>query len=140
MALNGALFVNAAILIYRAAVFFKHGVIVTEIQQAHLLLTPLLGATAAQRVCSRSRCCARGQSSTLTGTMAGQIVMEGFLHFRMRPWLRPAHHAHRSPSFPRPDHRLLSPATKARYAADHPEPGDSQHAASLRGHPADSLH
>ncbi len=89
IALNGALFVNAAILILAASVFFKHGIVVTEIQQAHQLLTPLLGTTAAS-VLFGAALLASGQSSTLTGTMAGQIVMEGFLHLRMTPWLRRA--------------------------------------------------
>jgi manganese transport protein len=61
--------------------------VVTEIQQAHLLLAPLLGTTMAGVLFAVALLCA-GQSSTLTGTMAGQIVMEGFLNFRMRPWLR----------------------------------------------------
>ena len=87
VALNGALFVNAAILILAAAVFFKRGLVVTEIQQAHLLLAPLLGTTFAGALFAIALLCA-GQSSTLTGTMAGQIVMEGFLNFRMRAWLR----------------------------------------------------
>jgi manganese transport protein len=87
VALNGALFVNAAILILAAAVFFKRGMVVNEIQQAHLLLAPLLGTTAASVLFAVALLCS-GQSSTLTGTMAGQIVMEGFLNFRMRPWLR----------------------------------------------------
>jgi manganese transport protein len=87
IALNGALFVNVAILVLAAAVFFKKGVVVTEIQQAHLLLSPLLGATMAGGLFAAALLCS-GQSSTLTGTMAGQIVMEGFLNFRMRPWLR----------------------------------------------------
>jgi manganese transport protein len=87
IALNGALFVNAAILIVAAAVFFRRGIEVTEIQQAHLLLAPLLGTTMAGILFAVALLCA-GQSSTLTGTMAGQIVMEGFLNFRMRPWLR----------------------------------------------------
>ena len=87
VALNGALFVNAAILIMSAAVFFKNGKIVTEIQQAHLLLAPLLGTSLASVLFAVALLCS-GQSSTLTGTMAGQIVMEGFLNFRMRPWLR----------------------------------------------------
>jgi manganese transport protein len=60
---------------------------VTEIEQAHLLLAPLLGTAAASVLFALALLCA-GQSSTLTGTMAGQIVMEGFLNFRMRPWLR----------------------------------------------------
>ncbi|MBV9938324.1 MAG: Nramp family divalent metal transporter [Acidobacteriaceae bacterium] len=87
LALNGALFVNAAILIMSAAVFFKRGIAVTEIQQAHQLLSPLLGTTAASLMFGLALLCS-GQSSTLTGTMAGQIVMEGFLRFRIQPWLR----------------------------------------------------
>jgi len=87
VALNGALFVNAAILIVAASVFFTRGIAVNEIQQAHLLLAPLLGTTMASVMFAVALLCA-GQSSTLTGTMAGQIVMEGFLNFRMRPWLR----------------------------------------------------
>ncbi len=87
IALNGALFVNAAILIMSAAIFFKRGIRVTEIQQAHQLLAPLLGTTAASLMFGLALLCS-GQSSTLTGTMAGQIVMEGFLRFRIQPWLR----------------------------------------------------
>lgn len=87
VALNGALLVNAAILVLAAATFFKNGVVVTEIQQAHQMLAPLLGTTAAGMVFAVALICS-GQSSTITGTMAGQIVMEGFLDFRMRPWLR----------------------------------------------------
>lgn len=89
LALNGALFVNAAILIMSAAVFFTRHIVVTEIQQAHQLLTPLLGTTAASVLFGAALLCS-GQSSTLTGTMAGQIVMEGFLRFRIQPWLRRA--------------------------------------------------
>ncbi len=87
LALNAAFFVNAAILIVASAVFFKHGLIVTEIQQAHSLLAPLLG-TALASLLFATALLASGQSSTLTGTYAGQIVMEGFLHFKMRPMLR----------------------------------------------------
>jgi manganese transport protein len=87
VALNGALLVNAAILVMAAAVFFKRNIVVTEIQQAHLLLAPLLG-TGAAGILFAVALLASGQSSTLTGTLAGQIVMEGFLNFRMRPWLR----------------------------------------------------
>ncbi len=89
IALNGALFVNAAILVLAATVFFKRHIIVTEIQQAYQLLSPLLGTTAAS-VLFALALLSSGQSSTLTGTMAGQIVMEGFLRFRMQPWLRRA--------------------------------------------------
>lgn len=87
IALNGALVVNASILILAAAVFFKNGTIVTEIEQAHELLAPLLGTTLAS-VLFAVALLASGQSSTLTGTYAGQIVMEGFLNLRLRPWLR----------------------------------------------------
>jgi len=87
VALNGAFFVNAAILIVAAGVFHRHGVLVTEIQQAYDLLTPLLGTTIASTLFAVALISA-GQSSTLTGTLAGQIVMEGFLRFRMRPVLR----------------------------------------------------
>jgi manganese transport protein len=87
VALNGALLVNAAILVVAGTVFFKRAIVVTEIQQAHLLLAPLLGTSVASVVFAIALLCS-GQSSTLTGTLAGQIVMEGFLNFRMRPWLR----------------------------------------------------
>jgi manganese transport protein len=87
VALNGALLVNGAILVLAATVFFKHHIIVTEIQQAYPLLAPLLGMSAASVIFAVALL-ASGQSSTLTGTMAGQVVMEGFLNFRMRPWLR----------------------------------------------------
>jgi manganese transport protein len=87
VALNGALLVNAAILVLAAAVFFKRGIVVTEIQQAQVLLAPLLGKSLAGIFFAVALLCS-GQSSTLTGTLAGQIVMEGFLNIRMRPWLR----------------------------------------------------
>ncbi|HYL36371.1 MAG TPA: Nramp family divalent metal transporter [Bryobacteraceae bacterium] len=87
IALNGALLVNAAIMVLAVMVFFKRGILVTEIQQANQLLAPLLGTTFASVLFALALLCS-GQSSTLTGTMAGQIVMEGFLNFRMQPWLR----------------------------------------------------
>jgi manganese transport protein len=87
IALNAALFVNAAILILAAATFFKNSVVVTEIQQAHELLNPMLGTTFASALFAIALLSA-GQSSTLTGTLAGQIVMEGFIQFKMRAWLR----------------------------------------------------
>jgi manganese transport protein len=87
IALNAALLVNGAILIVAAATFYRNGIVVTEIQQAHQMLTPLLGTTLASVAFALALLCA-GQSATITGTMAGQIVMEGFLNFRMRPWLR----------------------------------------------------
>ena len=87
IALNAAFFVNAAILILSAAVFYRHGIIVTEIQQAHKLLEQLLGTQAASLAFGLALLAA-GQSSTLTGTLAGQIVMEGFVRIRLRPYLR----------------------------------------------------
>ena len=87
IALNAAFFVNAAILILSASVFFSRGIIVTEIQQAHQLLAPLLGTAMASTLFAVALI-ASGQSSTLTGTLAGQIVMEGFLRIRIRPWVR----------------------------------------------------
>jgi len=87
VALNGAMFVNCAILVLAAAVFFKHHIVVTEIQQAHELLVPLL-STSLAGVFFAVALLASGQSSTLTGTLAGQITMEGFLNLRMRPWMR----------------------------------------------------
>ena len=87
IALNGALLVNAAILILAASVFFKRGLEVTQIEKAHLMLAPLLGTGVASALFAIALLCS-GQSSTITGTLAGQIVMEGFLNFRMQPWLR----------------------------------------------------
>lgn len=87
VALNAAFFVNAAILLVSAAVFYRNGQVVTEISQAHDLLTPLLGTSIAATAFGIALLCS-GQSSTLTGTLAGQVVMEGFVHFHMRPWVR----------------------------------------------------
>jgi manganese transport protein len=87
VALNGAMFVNAAILILAAAVFFRTHQDVTEIQQAYLLLAPLMGTVVAAKLFGIALL-ASGQSSTLTGTLAGQIIMEGFLNIRVSPWLR----------------------------------------------------
>ena len=87
LALTFALFINAAILIVAAATFHTSGhAEVAEIQDAHKLLTPLLGAGASTAFALALL--ASGQNSTLTGTLAGQIVMEGFLDIRIRPWLR----------------------------------------------------
>jgi len=87
IALSFAFFINAAILIIAAATFHTsghHGV--AEIQDAHKLLSPLLGAGASTAFALALL--ASGQNSTLTGTLAGQIVMEGFLNIRIRPWMR----------------------------------------------------
>ncbi len=88
VALNAAFFVNAAILILAAAVFFTTGHSdVASIIDAHALLAPLLGNKFAPIVFGVALLAA-GQSSTITGTFAGQIVMEGFVGLKMRPWLR----------------------------------------------------
>jgi len=88
VALTAALFINAAILIVAAATFHTRGQTgVAEIQDAYQLLTPLLGVAGASAVFAFALL-ASGQNSTLTGTLAGQIVMEGFLNIRIRPWLR----------------------------------------------------
>jgi manganese transport protein len=88
IALMSALFINAAILIVSAAVF--HGTAyesVADIGDAHQLLSPLLGTSAAGILFAVALLCS-GQNATLTGTLAGQIVMEGFVNIRLRPWLR----------------------------------------------------
>jgi manganese transport protein len=87
VALNGAFFVNAAILIMAAADFHSRGIVVTEIQQAHSLLDRILGGQIAPAAFAIALL-ASGQSSTLTGTISGQVVMEGFLNIKLRPWLR----------------------------------------------------
>ncbi len=88
IALNLALFVNAAILILAATTFFKNGKHdVAEIQDAHELLAPMLGSTLAP-ILFAIALIAAGQSSTITGTLAGQVVMEGYLNLRLQPWIR----------------------------------------------------
>ncbi|WP_311082016.1 Nramp family divalent metal transporter [Paenibacillus polymyxa] len=88
IALVFALFINAAILIVAAAVFHTAGrTDVAEISDAYYLLSPLLGTTLAS-ILFGVALLASGQNSTVTGTLAGQIVMEGFLNLRLSPWLR----------------------------------------------------
>src|SRR5246127_83726 len=100
VALTVAFFVNAAIMVLAATVFFgKTGISVPGggfvtfspesdwIRVAYLTLAPLLGATAASTVFAVALLAA-GQSSTITGTLAGQVVMEGFMHWRIKPWVR----------------------------------------------------
>lgn len=87
VALNLAFFVNAAILILAAAAFFKNGFHqVAEIQDAHRLLSHIFGSVAPTLFAIAL--IAAGQSSTVTGTLAGQIIMEGHLNLRIQPWLR----------------------------------------------------
>jgi manganese transport protein len=88
IALSLAFFVNAAILIVAASVFYVNGYqSVDDIEQAYKLLTPLLHAPLASTLFALALL-ASGQNSTLTGTLAGQIVMEGFLNIQITPWLR----------------------------------------------------
>jgi manganese transport protein len=88
IALTLALFVNAAILVVAAAVFHRSGHFeVAAIQDAYKLLSPLLGAAGASTLFAIALL-ASGQNSSITGTLAGQIVMEGFVHLKVSPWLR----------------------------------------------------
>lgn len=88
IALNLAFFVNAAILILAASAFYNNGMFdVAEIQDAHQFLAPLLGSELAPTLFAIALIAA-GQSSTITGTLAGQIVMEGYLNLRIAPWMR----------------------------------------------------
>jgi manganese transport protein len=88
LALTIALFVNAAILIVAAAVFHRRGLYdVAAIQDAYKLLSPLLGAAGASTLFAIALL-ASGQNSSITGTLAGQVVMEGFIHLKVSPWLR----------------------------------------------------
>ena len=89
MALMFALTINASILILAAATFHARGNTgVQELDKAHALLSPLLGSAHRTRPCSRIALLCCGLNSTVTATMAGQIVMEGFLDLRLPPWLR----------------------------------------------------
>jgi manganese transport protein len=88
VALMSALFINAAILVISAAAFHGTGhESVADIGDAYHLLSPMLGTSAAGVLFAVALLCA-GQNATLTGTLAGQIVMEGFVNIRLRPWLR----------------------------------------------------
>ncbi len=88
LALTLALFVNAAILVVAAAVFHRSGHFeVAAIEDAYKLLSPLVGATFASTLFAIALL-ASGQNSSITGTLAGQVVMEGFIHLRLSPWLR----------------------------------------------------
>lgn len=88
IALNAAFFVNAAILVLAASTFFKAGMFeVSSIEDAHKFLAPLIGNEWAPMLFGIALIAA-GQSSTITGTLAGQIVMEGYLNLRIAPWLR----------------------------------------------------
>ncbi len=88
IALNLAFFVNAAILILAGSAFFHNGLFeIAEIQDAHKMLEPVLGSKMAP-ILFAVALIASGQSSTITGTLAGQIIMEGYLNLRIQPWIR----------------------------------------------------
>ena len=87
VALTVAFFINAAILALSASTFFAQGVVVTELRQAHELLKPALGTVLASTLFAVALLVA-GQSSTITGTLAGQVVMEGFVRLRISPVMR----------------------------------------------------
>ena len=138
VALMFALFINAAILIMAAATFHGTGhQDVAEIGDAYQLLSPLLGTAIASILFAVALLCS-GQNATLTGTLAGQIVMEGFINLRMRPWLR------------RLITRLIAivPAIivialygeRGTGPLHHPEPGDPQPAAAFRRLSAGHVH
>lgn len=86
LSLNASLFINASILIVAATVFYKQNIVVDELTQAHIMLNRTLGGAAA--VVFALALFLSGQSSTYTGTLAGQIVMEGFLNLRLKKWQR----------------------------------------------------
>jgi manganese transport protein len=87
LALNGAFFVNAAILVLAVSIFFNRGKEFESLQQAYKLLGAVWGTVLAGKLFAVALL-ASGQSSTLTGTLAGQVVMEGFVRLRLRPWVR----------------------------------------------------
>lgn len=88
IALNFAFLVNAAILILAGAAFYSQGYFnISEIQDAHKMLEPLIGSKLAP-ILFAIALIAAGQSSTITGTLAGQVVMEGYLNLRIQPWIR----------------------------------------------------
>ena len=88
LALSVALFVNAAIVVVAAAVFYRSGHFeVAAIEDAYKLLSPLVGAAGASTIFAIALL-ASGQNSSITGTLAGQVVMEGFIHIKLSPWLR----------------------------------------------------
>ena len=124
LALTVALFVNAAILIVAAAVFNRRGLFdVAAIQDAYKLLSPLLGAAGASTLFAIALL-ASGQNSSITGTLAGQVVMEGFIHLRALALAAPPHHplaGHHSHHHRGRDHRRAGHGEAA-----HPEPGDSR--------------
>ena len=131
LALTLALFVNAAILIVAAAVFHRSGHFdVAAIQDAYKLLSPLLGAAGASTLFAVALL-ARGQNSSITGTLAGQVVMEGFIHLKVSPWLRRL--ITRGAGDYSDDHRGGGERRAGDGKAADPEPGDLVAAVELCG-------
>ncbi len=87
ISLTAAFIINSMILILGAAAFYGAGQVVSEIEDAYTLLAPAIGASLASTFFAVALL-ASGQNSTITGTLSGQIVMEGFIHLRIKPWLR----------------------------------------------------
>lgn len=87
MSLLIAFFINAGILVLAASAFYKNGIVVSEIEEAYKILDPILGVNFASTLFAIALL-ASGQNATITGTMAGQIVMEGFLNWKLKPWVR----------------------------------------------------
>ena len=138
VALFFALFINAAILVLGAAAFHTHGLHeVAEIGDAYKLLSPILGASLASTLFACALL-ASGQNSTLTGTLAGQIVMEGFLDIRLKPWLRRSdhpldrHHSRNS--------RYRHRGRRQTHFATDPQPGGAEFSASVRSDSASEVH
>lgn len=87
LSLSGAFIINSLILIVGAAAFHGMNQNVGALEDAYKLLSPTLGAAAASSLFAVALLCS-GQNATITGTLSGQIIMEGFIHLRMKPWLR----------------------------------------------------
>jgi manganese transport protein len=137
LALTFALLINAAILILAATTFHRAGrEAVIGIEDAHRLLSPTLGVGPASLVFGVALLAA-GQNAMITGTLAGQIVLEGFTDFRMAPSLRRLLSRLLGSSPPRPS--PMSTGQRGWQIADR-EPGGPEPAAAVCGHPADSAH
>ena len=138
IALMFALLINASILILAAATFNKTGKTdVAELEQVHSFLAPLLGSAIAPTLFGIALLCC-GLNSTVTATLSGQIVMEGFLDIRLPPWLRRlVTRAHRHRAGRDRDHLVRREGDRA---APDPEPGGAELPASVRGRAAGDVH
>ena len=138
LALGLSLFINAAILVLGAAAFHVRGMNdVADISQAYQLLTPVLGASLASVLFAAALLCS-GQNSTLTGTLAGQIVMEGFLHLATATLAAAIDHSF--DGYYSGGDRDWIHGRRACHFAAHSEPGDLEFPVALCGGPADSIY